>query len=988
MKYWLSLTLFCASFLSFSQGTSFNKIYDSNGVDNGYSVEVDSQDNLIFCGVFSDSIVVNPADSSNPFLQGGGVSGSYLVKLDSSGTHQWSKNLSGTDEGVMNDVAADSDNSVYVVGDFEGSLSIDASTTLVDAISANRGCLIKYDSAGNYLWSRQYGFSRGEVKEVHVTQQDVIIISGITINGVNLNPNGTAENVSLGVNSRAAFVIALDKNGNKLWSKVFAKSDLTTVGAVGLEGYGNDAYLMISFRGDIGEYPNLSQYQTPTPNDLDGLIIKVDGYTGNQLWSKHFSGRLDQSIHGAHVGPLGNLYVGGIIDTTTDFNQGGVPYVINTSQAANYLLKIFPNGQLDWLNYDSPSSALAYPSYVPMGHAPDGSILISNRGRIGFDIDLSPNTNTTVASGSFYYLQFISRISTDGNLLEYWKLGDISPTLWQAPYVRDLAVKSNSDIVLVGSCYQGNEVNIDTALSSVGNVSSSASFLSSGYQCSPDVQMYELFDCDTVVFQGQSYTQSTTIEQRGATACDSVVLAQINIHLDRSVTESITTCDSLVLADTVLYSSGTYVFPHTDVNGCDSSYTLNLSVSISNARDATGYLYFCDSISFDGHWFTQDTVYRTTSPDIFGCDSLYTAHITQFPSRDSVVSTPFVGCDSVVVSGAVYKTSGNYLNLSTDIFGCDSTFSFDVIINANRDSIVSLSSCDSLEYGGTMYYQSFSSLFNGTDVNGCDSTYSLDIQIHPSFDSTYTLMACDSILVLGSWYSQDAQIDTSFTTPYGCDSTYSLTLQISTSFDTVIDVFACDSVFILGDWYLDNTQFDTILPTSTGCDSTIHYNIEVVRLDLALTFFADSMELWVAQSGANYQWYTCGNDTAVLIPGATDQIIQVYQWGSYFVVVDSAGCVDTSECVLIQLETVEELSANAFIVYPNPTSDVIHVEFTAIQREVDLNLYDVQGKLMYTVTESETEKVALSLTQLPSGVYFLEVIDVDGLTQRKRIVKR
>ena len=72
-----------------------------------------------------------------------------------------------------------------------------------------------------------------------------------------------------------------------------------------------------------------------------------------------------------------------------------------------------------------------------------------------------------------------------------------------------------------------------------------------------------------------------------------------------------------------------------------------------------------------------------------------------------------------------------------------------------------------------------------------------------------------------------------------------------------------------------------------------------------------------------------------------------------------------SEDELVEIEGLE--------VYPNPATEIIYLEWTNGQL-LDLELYDALGRVVHRV-EQEASPLQLSISHLPSGMYFAKLND-------------
>jgi hypothetical protein len=100
-----------------------------------------------------------------------------------------------------------------------------------------------------------------------------------------------------------------------------------------------------------------------------------------------------------------------------------------------------------------------------------------------------------------------------------------------------------------------------------------------------------------------------------------------------------------------------------------------------------------------------------------------------------------------------------------------------------------------------------------------------------------------------------------------------------------------------------------------------------------------------------------------IIPAETGQYIDPLTEGDYVVTVTTDGCTSESLPYTFIADGIFSSSWNSAI-YPNPTMDVVHLEFVG---QFDFVLYDLRGQICAN-GQGENE-VVLSLNHLASGVY-------------------
>ena len=160
-----------------------------------------------------------------------------------------------------------------------------------------------------------------------------------------------------------------------------------------------------------------------------------------------------------------------------------------------------------------------------------------------------------------------------------------------------------------------------------------------------------------------------------------------------SSTDVISTCGSYTWIDGNTYtaSNNTATQTLTNVYGCDSIITLNLT--INNATTGTDIVAACGSYTWiDGNTYTAPNNTATyTLANAAGCDSTVTLDLT---INTSFEDTETVSACSEYVwtqTGATLTSSGTYYDSLTTVAGCDSVFVLDLTINSVSDLTTSLS---------------------------------------------------------------------------------------------------------------------------------------------------------------------------------------------------------------------------------------------------------------------------------------------------------
>lgn len=75
--------------------------------------------------------------------------------------------------------------------------------------------------------------------------------------------------------------------------------------------------------------------------------------------------------------------------------------------------------------------------------------------------------------------------------------------------------------------------------------------------------------------------------------------------------------------------------------------------------------------------------------------------------------------------------------------------------------------------------------------------------------------------------------------------------------------------------------------------------------------------------------------------------------------------------------SVNEVNVGNVSVYPNPSSDVINVNFNAYEagKNFEVKLTDINGRVVYSNTFATAEEVSINVADLSKGIYILNVVN-------------
>ncbi|MBK6526324.1 MAG: hypothetical protein IPG07_12695 [Crocinitomicaceae bacterium] len=164
-----------------SDGTlAWVKSFGGPYIDQINDISIDSQGNLIGCGVFYDSIIF---DSSVPTAYSSGLSDIFIIKLDLNGNFMWVKTYGSPNLETAYTLDLDTMDNIYLTGHFKTPLDFNPGTGYDSLYTFHRTPFIhKLDSDGNHLWAKQIenvtsGDGRGRC--IEIDQNNEILVAGV-----------------------------------------------------------------------------------------------------------------------------------------------------------------------------------------------------------------------------------------------------------------------------------------------------------------------------------------------------------------------------------------------------------------------------------------------------------------------------------------------------------------------------------------------------------------------------------------------------------------------------------------------------------------------------------------------------------------------------------------------------------------------------------------------------------------------------------------
>jgi uncharacterized protein YuzB (UPF0349 family) len=221
--------------------------------------------------------------------------------------------------------------------------------------------------------------------------------------------------------------------------------------------------------------------------------------------------------------------------------------------------------------------------------------------------------------------------------------------------------------------------------------------------------------------------------------CDSTITTTLTVKPVFTATQTPVICegDSHTMPDgSTETTAGTYTFPYTAVNGCDSTITVNLTVNPVYTTNITVDICPDDDYTLvDGTVVDASGTYTAVTNTINGCDSTVIAVVTVRP--DVAVTVDEAICQGetyTLVNGTPVTTAGTYVAATQTMYGCDSVVTVNLTIKPVYNQSVSATVCQGETYelpDGTEVTAGGVYTSNLTSVGGCDSTIVTTLTVSP-----------------------------------------------------------------------------------------------------------------------------------------------------------------------------------------------------------------------------------------------------------------
>ncbi len=861
----------------------------------------------------------------------------------------------------------DAQGNIYTVGVFSETTDFDmgsgvTSLTPIPGFTqpeASDIYITKTDTNGQLIWVKTISNHKADnVSSFILDAAANIYIVGTYLDSADVDPGTGVFKLYSGLwNAGQNYLCKLDSAGNFLWA--------TNIGAVfGITSVNFDDFgLIVETVGSIY---------------VKGDSLMKISSNGSIIWKKPLS---PAPISAMKLGINGHIHMTGRFSGTLDFDPG--PSIFNLTAQSNdlYISTFDTNGNFVWAKSFNGSS-----SPTEMVVDKQGNIYTIGEFYNTVDVDpgpavynISPYSSTSNFTGVF-----ISKLDALGNFV--WAIPLVTSTGGIGGMAGRTITLDTAENIIVSGDVRANcdfdpgagtftiptapgENNFVAKYASTGTLISAKAF---GSVYTTDI---EVDHKNSIVISGY-FLVSADLDPDASTSLVSTLPNQLPngfitkwsyCNFPVGTTANLTVCDSFMFNGNTYSSSGNYAISYTTPDGCDSSFNLNLTLNHSTVNPSTISYSGCDSLVINGQTFTSSGMHTQVLTNSQGCDSILTLNLSI--SHSSTNSLTMMGCDSIVVNGQTYTNSGVYTQVLMNSQGCDSILTLNLTVNHPTSNTVTLSACDSLQLNNQTYTSSGVYTQVLTNSNGCDSILTLNLTINQATSHSITQTGCDSLIINGQTYTSSGVYMQTLTNSQGCDSNLILNLTINSDSVHVINRSACRSYTLNGQTYTSSGTYSQLFQNSSGCDSLVILNLTINSNNPSIA--VNGLTLSASPGGGSYQWISCNPHTPLI--GETNQTYTVTSNGSYAVIFTQNGCSDTSTCIPVMNIGIKNIELGGIFIYPNPAHDRFIIDSKSILYNASLQIINSVGQVVYQEGNLSGKKFEIDMQHYANGLYIIEL---------------
>jgi hypothetical protein len=246
------------------------------------AVITDANGNVFISGDYLGNVDLDPGPSTSTITPGGPAQlDGFIEKLDVNGNFAWAATINGNfgPKGIF-DLQVDQNNNLLAVGFFSNTVDFESGpgTTTLTGLGGYDAYLLKYSSAGNFVFVKHFGGTGSEVAlEIDKDAYNNFVIGGYFSGTVDFDPNPTTN--TLTASSTNPFILKLDSAINYIWAVQYGGTALDVALSISCDANSN-IYSAGYFGSNPMQFnPGPGSFTLSPIGNFDGFVHKINGCT-------------------------------------------------------------------------------------------------------------------------------------------------------------------------------------------------------------------------------------------------------------------------------------------------------------------------------------------------------------------------------------------------------------------------------------------------------------------------------------------------------------------------------------------------------------------------------------------------------------------------------------------------------------------------------------------------------------------------------------
>jgi len=325
----------------------------SDGGDYIKDIVEDSNGNIIIVGLFRGTNTDLDGTTGVDNHTSNGEYDIFISKYSSSGNYDWTITIGGSATDSPQAVIVDSNNDIYLTGNFYSSSMDFDGTAGTDIHSPSGACdifITKYESNGDYGWTRTFGGSGYDGGlSIDIDSSDNTYTTG-HFEGTNIDFDATAGTDTHSSNGgHDVFITKYESDGDYGWTRTFGNSDLQTANCIQV---GTDGSLFVGgyFAGINVDFDGTAGIDTHSSNGGHDVFITKYTTSGSYSWTRTFGSSVDDSSQHLHKDSSNNIHITGFFyESNVDFDgTAGTDTHSSNGNADAFITKYNNDGSYGW----------------------------------------------------------------------------------------------------------------------------------------------------------------------------------------------------------------------------------------------------------------------------------------------------------------------------------------------------------------------------------------------------------------------------------------------------------------------------------------------------------------------------------------------------------------------------------------------------------------------------------------------------------------